>query len=47
VLETAQVFWALDKRLAQVNHFPSINWEVSTSNYYNQLDIFFKEEHDK
>ena len=26
---TCQVFWGLDKKLAQRKHFPSINWLVS------------------
>jgi len=28
-----QVFWGLDKKLAQRKHFPSVNWNDSTSNY--------------
>ena len=28
-----QVFWGLDKKLAQRKHFPSINWNISYSKY--------------
>lgn len=28
-LGIVQVFWGLDKRLAQRKHFPSINWIIS------------------
>jgi V-type H+-transporting ATPase subunit A len=27
----AQVFWGLDKKLAQRKHFPSVNWLISYS----------------
>lgn len=30
-LASVQVFWALDKKLAQAKHFPSINWVNSSS----------------
>jgi V-type H+-transporting ATPase subunit A len=30
---TPQVFWGLDKKLAQRKHFPSINWNISYSKY--------------
>jgi V-type H+-transporting ATPase subunit A len=36
-----QVFWGLDKKLAQRKHFPSVNWSISTSNYEHQLDAYF------
>ena len=43
-----QVFWGLDKKLAQRKHFPSVNWNISYSNYdrvlqeyYNQRDPDF------
>lgn len=26
-----QVFWGLDKKLAQRKHFPSVNWLISYS----------------
>ncbi len=29
----AQVFWGLDKKLAQRKHFPSVNWLISYSKY--------------
>lgn len=32
-LSIVQVFWGLDKKLAQRKHFPSINWLNSFSNY--------------
>lgn len=28
-----QVFWGLDKKLAQRKHFPSVNWLISYSKY--------------
>lgn len=40
-LSIVQVFWGLDKKLAQRKHFPSINWTLSTSNYERQLDPYF------
>jgi V-type H+-transporting ATPase subunit A len=40
-LSVVQVFWALDKKLAQMTHFPSVNWTMSTSNYEKQLDPYF------
>jgi V-type H+-transporting ATPase subunit A len=43
-----QVFWGLDKKLAQRKHFPSVNWNISFTNYdrilseyYNQRDPDF------
>ena len=30
-------FWALDRSLAYARHFPSINWNTSYSEYYNDL----------
>jgi V-type H+-transporting ATPase subunit A len=32
-LSIVQVFWGLDKKLAQRKHFPSVNWSISYSNY--------------
>ena len=32
-----QVFWGLDKKLAQRKHFPSINWTISFSKYCADL----------
>lgn len=40
-LAIVQVFWGLDKKLAQRKHFPSLNWNISSSNYERQLDDFF------
>jgi V-type H+-transporting ATPase subunit A len=40
-LTIVQVFWGLDKKLAQRKHFPSVNWNISTSNYERQLDPYF------
>jgi len=38
-----QVFWGLDKKLAQRKHFPSVNWTLSTSNYERQLEPYFNQ----
>jgi len=40
-LSIVQVFWGLDKKLAQRKHFPSINWLVSYSKYEKALDPFY------
>ena len=36
-----QVFWGLDKKLAQRKHFPSVNWLMSYSKYMRVLDDFY------
>lgn len=36
-LDIVQVFWGLDKKLAQRKHFPSVNWNISFSNYDRKL----------
>ena len=36
-------FWALDKSLAYARHYPAINWIQSYSEYFNDLDPWFKE----
>lgn len=36
-----QVFWGLDKKLAQRKHFPSVNWLMSYSKYMRVLDEFY------
>lgn len=36
-------FWALDKALAYSRHYPAINWMDSYSEYFNDLDPWFKE----
>merc|ERR1719240_1199466 len=40
-LSIVQVFWGLDKKLAQRKHFPSINWNISFSKYIRVLEPFF------
>merc|ERR1719235_2692509 len=41
-LSIVQVFWGLDKKLAQRKHFPSINWNISFSKYIRILEPFFE-----
>lgn len=36
-----QVFWGLDKKLAQRKHFPSVNWLISYSKYAKALEPFY------
>ena len=40
-LGIVQVFWGLDKKLAQRKHFPSVNWLISYSKYVRALDDFY------
>lgn len=40
-LNIVQVFWGLDKKLAQRKHFPSLNWITSYSRYENILEPYF------
>ena len=40
-LRVTKCFWALDAKLAQRRHFPSINWLTSYSLYLNVLDEWF------
>ncbi|KAI5170706.1 V-type H+-transporting ATPase subunit A [Nematocida sp. LUAm3] len=42
-LSIVQVFWGLDKRLAQRKHFPSVNWNLSYSKYIDALLPFYQE----
>ena len=42
-LRITKVFWALDAKLAQRRHFPSINWLTSYSLYLNPLEKWFSE----
>jgi len=42
-LSIVQVFWALDKSLAQRKHFPSVNWNTSFSKYLEVLTPFFNQ----
>jgi V-type H+-transporting ATPase subunit A len=41
-LSIVQVFWGLDKKLAQRKHFPSVNWLISYSKYMRALDDFYE-----
>jgi V-type H+-transporting ATPase subunit A len=40
-LGIVQVFWGLDKKLAQRKHFPSVNWLISYSKYLQTLQPYF------
>ena len=40
-LNIVQVFWGLDKKLAQRKHFPSLNWLTSYSKYETVLEPYF------
>ena len=40
-LSIVQVFWGLDKKLAQRKHFPSVNWLISYSKYTKSLEPFY------
>ncbi|WYZ38666.1 hypothetical protein EsH8_III_000580 [Colletotrichum jinshuiense] len=44
-LGIVQVFWGLDKKLAQRKHFPSINTSLSYSKYTNVLDKWYEKEY--
>jgi len=43
-LNIVQVFWGLDKKLAQRKHFPSVNWNDSYSKYLDRksLDAYYE-----
>merc|ERR1712046_561555 len=41
-LSIVQVFWGLDKKLAQPKHFPSVNWNISFSKYIRILEPYFE-----
>jgi V-type H+-transporting ATPase subunit A len=41
-LGIVQVFWGLDKKLAQRKHFPSVNWSVSYSKYIKALEPYYE-----
>lgn len=41
-LGIVQVFWGLDKKLAQRKHFPSVNWSISYSKYIQVLGPMFE-----
>ena len=40
-LDIVQVFWGLDKKLAQRKHFPSVNWNISFTNYDRVLQEYY------
>ncbi|MDD8031535.1 MAG: V-type ATP synthase subunit A [Acidobacteriota bacterium] len=42
-LKVVKVFWALDDRLANMRHFPAINWLQSYSLYQESLKKYFSE----
>ena len=42
-LSIVQVFWGLDKKLAQKKHFPSVNWNISFTKYERALAAFYAE----
>ncbi|KAJ3071889.1 H(+)-transporting V1 sector ATPase subunit A [Podochytrium sp. JEL0797] len=41
-LNIVQVFWGLDKKLAQRKHFPSVNWSISYSKYMKALEPYYE-----
>merc|ERR1719149_433563 len=41
-LGIVQVFWGLDKKLAQRKHFPSVNWLISYSKDLRSLDPWYE-----
>ncbi|KAJ2583288.1 H(+)-transporting V1 sector ATPase subunit A [Coemansia sp. RSA 1836] len=41
-LGIVQVFWGLDKKLAQRKHFPSVDWSRSYSKYMNALEPYYE-----
>lgn len=45
-LNIVQVFWGLDKALAQRKHFPSVDWNRSYSKYTAQLAGYFENENE-
>ncbi|XP_068778329.1 V-type proton ATPase catalytic subunit A isoform X2 [Struthio camelus] len=44
-LGIVQVFWGLDKKLAQRKHFPSVNWLISYSKYLRALEQHYERQH--
>jgi V-type H+-transporting ATPase subunit A len=42
-LSIVQVFWGLDKKLAQRKHFPSVNWTISFSKYIRTLEPYMEQ----
>jgi V/A-type H+-transporting ATPase subunit A len=43
-LKVVKVFWALDDRLANMRHFPAINWLLSYSLYTENIKNYWKDE---
>ena len=43
-LKVVKVFWALDDRLANMRHFPAINWLLSYSLYTENIKGYWKDE---
>ena len=37
-----RAFWALDKNLAYARHYPAINWNLSYSEYVDDLSDYYK-----
>jgi len=40
-LAIVQVFWGLDKKLAQKKHFPAVNWSISFTKYEKPLKAYY------
>lgn len=40
-LSIVQVFWGLDKKLAQKKHFPAVNWNISFTKYERSLQLYY------
>lgn len=45
-LSIVQVFWGLDKKLAQKKHFPSLNWNISFSKYERNIKKYWQSQPD-
>jgi V/A-type H+-transporting ATPase subunit A len=43
-LKVVKVFWALDDRLANMRHFPAINWLLSYSLYLENIQDYLKKQ---
>jgi len=41
-LAIVQVFWGLDKKLAQKKHFPAVNWSISFTKYDKPLKAYYE-----
>jgi len=42
-LSIVQVFWRLEKKLAQRKHFPSVHWLLSYSKYMGALESYYEQ----